>query len=126
MHNDVSQFFFDLDPNLIRVETSHKVPPTHSTIMTIRNRGFEVEHHKPPVISSRSAFVIGNPDKGKTYDANLNQDFNYQIGQSVESPVFGSGEIVKTFGSGYDITLQINFDGAVKVIMPKYAELHVK
>ncbi len=122
-HNNLSTFFYELDPSLLEVETSYKLSPINELVKQLKEKGYSITKNLPPENAIRSAFVIGNPDKGKVYKPNLEQCFDFDTGQEVMSPSFGTGIILKTFGKGTDVTLQIQFNKEVKVIMPKYTAL---
>jgi DNA helicase II / ATP-dependent DNA helicase PcrA len=113
---ELSRFFYELPPELIDAKLSDK--------LSSFNYLAEELSKKPEYnIKKMSTESIASKKKDYEKDSNKFVPSTYQVGDVVRSQTFGDGVVKQIFGTGKEMSLQVQFRQEMKLIMPKYAKL---
>ncbi len=112
---ELSRFFYEMPPELLKVEFSDRLS------------GF---NHIVEKLSAKPEYNLKKPDRKGTFftrdyeeESSHKAVLEYNVGDVVRSGAFGDGVVVQVFNSGKDMSLQIRFGKEMKLVMPKYGKL---
>ena len=104
----------------LAIRITAKVGSFNHLVSALQEQKYEVDmHQRNPVLRMSAGFL--RHDKVE-YKADQILE-SYIVGDHVQSPVFGRGVVLKTFGNGQDISLQVQFGEQMKLILPRYGKL---
>lgn len=117
---EISRFFYEIPAELLKIKLSSKLSSfDHVAEKLSTNPKYDIE--RPSLIDNKAPKRVFRAEYVE--EPNKEYVFDYSSGDVVTSPVFGDGIVLKTYGKGKDISLQIKFAQETKLILPKYGKL---
>lgn len=107
---DLSRFFFEIPKEYLKIKPSLKLDASNHILSNLIQNGY---------LEKKSITPYYRRDSYEPEEVLI----DFKEGDLVSSTIFGKGTIIKTFGNGNNISLQIKFNNDIKLIMPKYGKL---